>query len=333
MCNIILSGAILATNTDKGNLMVENTQVKDDKPIVITHTGIWILSEEIAIECFVTDKEERLMSLRGAGRAMNLVGGGGTAVYRNLNAQYIQPYLSDQLKEWATRASKQELSKISPTNGPDIIPIEASLFAEICLAYTKAHIAGKLTTRSQKAIADRLLFIMTSFMKVGLDVLIDEVTGYQKDREEDAVQKLIWKYVSPEIRVWKKVFDDEFFKQLYRLRGWKENEVMNHLRPSVVGTYIDDIVYDRFPKEVMNEIKQKVKKSEAGNKLSRYHQYLSEDTGLTHLEKHLVAVIAIMKISENWSHFLYMLDVAYPKVVGKKQSAFYFINDTFQIPA
>lgn len=283
-----------------------------DKVMKVTHKGMWKISDGIEIECYVTSDAIRLMSLRGAARAMSLVGGGSVAVLRNLQAKYLQPYLSDQLKSWIIRASQKEFAPIQSISGPSIIPFEAHLFADVCRAYTQANVDGVLND-GQKIVAQRLLGVMTAFMKVGLDALIDEITGYQKARQENEMQVILRKYIAPEFIPWTKTFHDEFFEQLFRLRGWRKFSHFNGRIPQVVGKYINDIVYERLPMNVLEALKAKTPKSEAGNNLKRYHQSLSEDVGRPHLEKHLVSVITLMKISQSWNDFLYKLDELYQK--------------------
>ncbi len=49
---------------------------------------------------------------------------------------------------------------------------------------------------------------MTAFAKTGLVAVIDEVTGYQYDRERDELQKLLSAYISEELMPWTKRFPD-----------------------------------------------------------------------------------------------------------------------------
>lgn len=283
-----------------------------EKVVNVTHQGQWKISDTIAIECYVTSDAVRMMSLRETARAMNLVGGGSTAVLRNLKSKYLQPYLSDHLLSWINRASQKEFGTIKPIYGPAFIPFEAHLFADVCRAYTQANIDGVLN-KNQKIVAQRLLGIMTAFMKVGLEALIDEITGYQKERKEDEMQYILKKYIAPEFIIWTKTFHDEFFEQLFRLRGWKKFSNFHGKIPQVVGKYINDIVYERLPMNVLEALKAKTPKSEAGHNLKRYHQGLSVEVGRPHLEKHLVAVITLMRISKSWNEFLYNLDELYQK--------------------
>ncbi len=62
--------------------------------------------------------------------------------------------------------------------------------------------------------------IMTAIAKTGLIAVIDEVTGYQDDRDRSELQKILSKYFSQELLPWTKRFPDEIYKQMFRLKGW-----------------------------------------------------------------------------------------------------------------
>ena len=94
-------------------------QVCRERPLAkVTHKGDWKISNEISIECYVTDDKRRLLSLRGTARAMDLKGGGSGALLRNLKSAWIQPFLSDHLKIWILGADTKSLGKISGITGP-----------------------------------------------------------------------------------------------------------------------------------------------------------------------------------------------------------------------
>ncbi|BCX79231.1 P63C domain-containing protein [Campylobacter sp. 19-13652] len=286
----------------------ESTQIS---PVKITHKGDWKITDEISIECYVTSDSRRLLSLRGTARAMDLRGGGSGALLRNLKASWIQPFLSDQLKIWILGADTKSLEKISGVSGPRFIPFEAELFVDVCKAYVMADSKGILN-ESQKAIAKRLLHIMSAFAKVGIVALIDEITGYQNQREQDELQKILAKYISSEFLEWTKRFPDEFYQQIFRLKGWGSFKA-NHKMPQVVGKITNELIYRQLPNGVLDELRNKTPKSEAGNNLVKYHQSLTLDTGIPHLDKHLIAVITLMKVSDNWDDFLYLFDKSYSK--------------------
>ena len=102
--------------------------------------------------------------------------------------------------------------------GRKFLPFEASLFVDLCTAYIDAMHDGVLQTEKQVQTAKKLYAIMTAFAKTGLVAVIDEVTGYQADRDRDALQKVLEAYISEELLPWAKRFPDEFYKQMFRLK-------------------------------------------------------------------------------------------------------------------
>lgn len=266
-----------------------------------THYGIWILNKDkdIKIECYVMDTKERVLSLRGAARTIGLVGNGSQALARNLNAQWIAPYLSDGLKDWLEKANRNELPIYRGIRGK-FMPFEASLFVDLCKAYVDAMHDHALQTEKQEQTARRLYAIMTAFAKTGLIAVIDEVTGYQADRDRDEMQKVLEKYISAELLPWAKRFPDEFYKQMFRLKGW---EYKGKAKTPYAGKLTNKYIYEYLPKGVLEELQKETPKSDTGNRKNRFHQHLSEETGLPNLDKQLQQTIALMKASDSWEEF------------------------------
>ena len=90
--------------------MADNLMVNEN--IKVISYGQWEINDNISIDCYVTDDGQRLLSLRGTARALGLSGSGSVALLRNLNTNYLQSYLSDDLKEWVRKANNNELYKI-----------------------------------------------------------------------------------------------------------------------------------------------------------------------------------------------------------------------------
>ena len=266
-----------------------------------THYGIWILNKDkdIKIECYVMDTKERVLSLRGAARTIGLVGNGSQALARNLNAQWIAPYLSDGLKDWLEKANRNELPIYRGIRGK-FMPFEASLFVDLCKAYVDAMHDHALQTEKQEQTARRLYAIMTAFAKTGLIAVIDEVTGDQADRDRDEMQKVLEKYISAELLPWAKRFPDEFYKQMFRLKGW---EYKGKAKTPYAGKLTNKYIYEYLPKGVLEELQKETPKSDTGNRKNRFHQHLSEETGLPNLDKQLQQTIALMKASDSWEEF------------------------------
>lgn len=255
------------------------------------------------------DNKDRVLSLRGAARSIGLSGNGSQALARNLNAQWIAPYLSDELKDWLEKANRNELSAYKVIWG-QFMPFEASLFVDLCKAYVDAMHDGKLQTEKQMQIAKRLYAIMTAFAKTGLIAVIDEVTGYQADRDRDELQRVLEKYVSQELLPWAKRFPDEFYKQMFRLKGW---EYKGKAKTPYAGTLTNQYIHEYLPTGVLEELKKATPKTSQGNRKNRYHQHLTEDTGLPNLDHQLQQTIVLMKASDTWEEF----DKLFQKAMGK----------------
>lgn len=259
-----------------------------------THNGVWNINDSVKIKCYVMDNKERVLSLRGAATSMGLTGGGSLALVRNLNSQWISPFLSDSLRDWLSKANRNELPQYLTKTGGKFTPFKASDFVDLCKAYVDAKHAGVLKLKSQIAVADRLYAIMTAFAKVGLDAIIDEVTGYQYDREHDELQRLLSLYISEELMPWAKRFPDEFYKQMFRLKGWTYN---GKNRPQYVGKLTNHYIYEQLPDGILEELKQKTPKSK------RLHQSLTDEVGIPHLDKQLQKTIGLMQASDSWEEF------------------------------
>lgn len=266
-----------------------------------THSGTWEIGNGLEIECYVMDNKERVFSLRGAAKSMGLAGGGGIALKRNLNAAFLSPYLSDELKDWIYKANTNSLPQYLTKSGTAFQPIKSSVFVDLCKAYIDAKQDGVLKLESQITVADRMYAIMTAFAKTGLDAIIDEVTGYQYDREQDELQKLLSKYVSEELMPWAKRFPDEFYKQMFRLKGWTYT---GKNRPQYVGKLTNQYIYDQLPDGVLQELKEKTPKNK------RLHQSLTESVGVPHLDKQLQKTIGLMQASDTWEEFEMLFDKA-----------------------
>lgn len=140
--------------------------------------------------------------------------------------------------------------------------------------------------------------------------LIDEATGFQEVRSRDALEQILAKYLSDHKLKWAKTFPDDFYKEIYRLRNWASSDVQK--RPSVVGRYTNDIVYDRLAPGVLQKLQELNPPNSNGNRNHRHHQWLTEDHGVPELKSHLSGVIALMKASTNWNSFKSLLNRAYP---------------------
>jgi hypothetical protein len=123
--------------------------------------------------------------------------------------------------------------------------------------------------------------------KVGLDSLIDEATGYQYERAEDALKVKLRAYLEDEMRKWEKTFPDELWKELGRLTKWKGSVTK---RPKYWGKLVMELVYEYLDRDVAQWLKENAPKPRHGQ---NYHQWLSGQYGLKKLVEHIWKLIGI----------------------------------------
>ena len=74
-------------------------------------------------------------------------------------------------------------------------------------------------------------------------------------------------------------------------------------RPSIIGKYTNNLVYQRLAPGVLKELRRKNPVTEAGRRKSRHHQWLTGKIGHPKLKEHISNVITLMRAASNWKHF------------------------------
>ncbi|MBF0474537.1 MAG: hypothetical protein HQK59_01700 [Deltaproteobacteria bacterium] len=138
--------------------------------------------------------------------------------------------------------------------------------------------------------------------------------GYYFSSEQ---RRLIEAYVSPIFLPWAKKFPNEFFIQIYKLRGMSGNP-LSSTRPQFIGGIINNIIYDYLPDGVLEILQEQNPYDPVLNgRRKKHHQLLTPEIGLPHLEKQLIMIVGLMKASVNWKMFKRLLDRACPKPGGQ----------------
>jgi hypothetical protein len=266
------------------------------------------------LACAVLDDENntRVFTQQGfllaIGRARAAKGGEGASVDglpAFLRAKNLKPFISKDLME-----STSPIIFESQKNKGRAFGYKATLLSKVCWVYHDAAMNGKLTS-SQKHIADLCEVMLRALTNVAIDALIDEATGFQEVRAKDALHRLLAAYISEELLPWAKRFPDEFYHEIYRLKGWKFN-LTSAKRPMYVGKLTNQIVYEKLPPGVLDELKHKNPPDEKGRRRFKHHQFLTEDIGNPHLERHIISVMALMRAAVLWPGFMRLFDRVFP---------------------
>jgi len=279
-----------------------------------THMGELPLGG-LKVPCAVLEDGSRVVSLTGLAellggrpggreyRAWRENGSGELPVFLSNSA--IKPYLSREL----TDAAEKPIKYRPAMGGPLATGLPAEVLPQVCEAWLDARSAGVLS-KALELRAKKAEIVLRSFAKVGVIALIDEATGYQEVRSREALQALLEKYIGKELSAWAKRFPDEFYREMYKLRGWEWKGV--RARPQCVAQYTKDVVYERLAPGILKELEAK-NPVENGRRRARHHQWLTTDVGHPALSQHMHTVINFMKISKTWEQFKGFLDTALPR--------------------
>jgi hypothetical protein len=159
-----------------------------------------------------------------------------------------------------------------------------------------------LNTERYQIVARQCEVLLRGFARIGIIALVDEATGYQKDRARDALAKILEAYVTKELQPWVRTFDPDYYEQMFRLRGLPYPPEKVTYRPAYFGHLTNDIVYSRLAPGVLSALKDEARKDE--KKGTKLFQHLTAGYGRQELLKHLGMVVGLMKISTDWKDFM-----------------------------
>jgi hypothetical protein len=222
----------------------------------------------------------------------------------------LTPFIDKHLGDLQSIVVKYKTQKGFLAHG-----IKAEIIPKICEIWLDAAENGKLGTRQEK-IAQKAKIMIRALAHVGIVALVDEATGYQAIRPQDALQKYLELIVSKELAAWAKKYPDEFYENIYKLKGWAWPGMQKN-RFSVVAHYTNDLVYERIASGLLDELQAKSPKDEKGNRKSKLHQWLTADIGNPMLAQHLHSIIMFQRLAISngygWNRFVKMVDKVLPK--------------------
>ena len=180
---------------------------------------------------------------------------------------------------------------------------KCELLPAMCELYLKARREKKLNKQQTKfAIQSEVL--LSAFAKVGITALIDEATGFQYDRKNDALRYLLQQYITEGLQKWIKTFPDEFFDELNRLY---ENETMrSSKRPQYYGKFINTYIYEPLENGYIKAELDKKNITDDGKRKARFHQWLTK-FGKEQLTKQIWKVLGAMQVSTDLENAKFLL--------------------------
>jgi P63C domain len=206
-----------------------------------------------------------------------------------IDAQNLQPYIDQELMTL--------IKVIDYSNGKTIkTGYNALIVPAICEVYLKARRDGVLAPKQIKAqLAEKAEILQSAYARVGWIALIDEATGFQRDRKHDALRLLLSKYIAEGLQKWLHTFPDSFFVELDRL--YKNEPTTSRKRPQYYGHFINRYIYDPIEHGyVKNRLNELNIDPLTGKRKARFFQWLNEE-GRTILIHQLGRVQMLMEMS------------------------------------
>lgn len=294
----------------------------------VIHEGILKIAGK-EIYCAVLPNGKRVLSqaqfLLAIGRAKTAKS--GTGVFSDgdglpafLSAERLKPFISNELRAaieptfFRTKAGRRAVGY-----NAELLPMVCEAYLNLRDYYTNRKTDSKTRTNhvplSHRHIVVACDILMRGLAHIGIIALVDEATGYQYYRARKALEEILEKFISKELRKWVKTFPDEFYEQIYRLKGWTFEDV--NKRPIIFSKITNDLVYERLAPGVLEELKKVTPKNSKGRLKHKLHQRLSEDVGHPRLREHLASEITLMRIFEDgqWDSFYKAVNRALPKQI------------------
>lgn len=300
---------------DRSAIASKAAKAKQEKKGMLptaTHKGVLKIGD-LKIPCFVLDDGRRVISGRGMTAAIGMKGR-GQGIARISGLKVLNSFENNNL----VLAIQKPIEFIggSPKVDESSDGFEATVLQDLCETLLQARDADMLKSEAEKRYGQFADMLIRSFARVGIMALVDEATGFQSERPVDALEKYLQLLVSKELAAWVKKFPDEFYENIYKLKGWPWPG-MGKNRYSVVGHYTRDLVFERLAPGLLPALESKAPKNEKGQRPTKMHQWLTQDIGDPMLAQHMHTLVMFQRLAiangHGWNRFVKTIDQVLPR--------------------
>ena len=179
-------------------------------------------------------------------------------------------------------------------------------------AILSARDDGALQTAQELRYAEYCDRVVRGLAHVGIIALVDEVTGYQDERVKDALEKILNAYLLKEKKPYIGTFPMWFYKEIYRLNGWKWSPENARKRPGVIGRWTNELVYGKLAPGLLTRLQKRNPTIRPGQRGFKHFQLLTDEVGDPALRDHFSGLGALMRANTQWRKFRAMAEKAYP---------------------
>lgn len=270
------------------------TAIEDPKSYIprATHCGTVDIGKA-SLAAYVLDNGQRVFNCKSL--AENLFDTTSFDIHSYIGVQNLKPFLPQDLQLTAGNEKSQAFVRFdigASGSCKESVGLPVERFIDLCKAYVDLSFTDQATEK-QKSIAQKAMQFIMACSKIGIIALVDEATGYQYERETNALQLKLKLFLNEEMREWEKTFPDELWIEFGRLTKWTGSV---HQRPKWWGKLVNELIYGYLDKDVLQWLKTNAPKPIGGQ---QYHQWLSTQYGLKKLNDHLWMTIGISKTCDN----------------------------------
>ena len=260
---------------------------------------------DIEISCYVLADGTRLLAQRALLAGIGLSSGGGKGGERKIvNILATLAEKGIDIRGLIARANSP-IRFLPPHGGNPADGYDATILPDLCAVLIHAGQVGALGKRLEH-LAQRAAVLQHGFATLGIIALVDEATGFQKDRDRNNLARILEAFVAKEIQPYVRTFPPEYYEELFRLYQLPyPPEGNKSWRPQFFGKITNEVVYARLAPNLIPELKKVVSKAE---KKARLHSALTQDIGHPKLREHLSSIVTIMKLSRSPKEFLHNVD-------------------------
>ncbi len=264
---------------------------------------------EIDLECYVLKDRRRVFHKRGMARALGMKSQGGNVFMRAMGRKGLGSVIPEKLRD-----ALDNPIVFKAINGDLAHGYEGSILIEICDAIWEAGKQNKLTP-TQKDLARQAEIILRSAAKVGIAALIDEATGFTKDKWKEEYRELFKEFIRNEHRKWASEFPDQFFDVIYNLYKLPRKHKNQH--PQFFAGFIRKYVYSPLLNsrgailELLDEKNPTV--YVGGGRRHKLFQFLEDEVGMPALRAHIWQIVGIGNATKTKESFERGFSRAFPQ--------------------
>ncbi len=262
----------------------------------------------VELDCYVLKDRRRVFHKRNMADAIGLKSQGGNVFLRTINSKGLGSLIPDRVKDKLNNPIVFKTPSGAVAHG-----FEGTDLIEVCDAIWEARKQGRLTS-SQHLIGIQAEIIIRSVAKVGIIALIDEATGFIKDKGKEEYRELYKQFVRDEAKQYEKEFPDQLFDVIYQLYQIKRKHKNKH--PQFFGHFIRRYIYKPLANsngavlEMIDEKNPVVYTS--GGRRYKIFQFL-EEIGTSALKSQIWQVVGIGNATRSKQSFDKAFAKAFPQ--------------------